>query len=376
LPLADAAIDVVLSGQMLEHCELFWLTFGEMIRVLRPDGYLFLIAPSAGPIHRYPVDCYRFYPDAYAALAKFAGCHLVTCWLDERGPWRDLVGVFRRTPPSSESAASPRAAATAFRPAPTAVAPRSPEVEVTKGQAPYLDVLAGIHARLSPSLYLEIGVRRGRSLALSRCASVGVDPDPDIEGSLRDDVLLFTSTSDDFFERDAASALPRAIDMALIDGMHRFEYSLRDFMNIERRAAPSGIIVADDIYPNHPLQALRNRETQVWSGDVWKLHACLREHRPDLLLIPLDASPCGLLVVAGLDPDNRLLWDRYNPIVRQYVEDESPPPPRVLLRSDAQPCDSARLLTALTLLRAARAEGLGRDAIHRRLQSAGIVEAV
>src|SRR5580704_11397421 len=92
LPLDNASIDIVLSGQTLEHCEFFWLAFAEMVRVVKPDGYLFLIAPSAGPIHRYPVDCYRFYPDAFAALAKYANCQLIDVWCDERGPWRDLVG--------------------------------------------------------------------------------------------------------------------------------------------------------------------------------------------------------------------------------------------------------------------------------------------
>jgi SAM-dependent methyltransferase len=70
IPLADGSVDVLVSGQMLEHCEFFWLTFAEMVRVLASDGVVFLIAPSGGPIHRYPVDCYRFYPDAFAALAK------------------------------------------------------------------------------------------------------------------------------------------------------------------------------------------------------------------------------------------------------------------------------------------------------------------
>src|SRR5688500_5184736 len=51
LPFEDASADIVLSGQMLEHCEFFWLAFAEMVRVLKPDGLLFLIAPSAGPIH-------------------------------------------------------------------------------------------------------------------------------------------------------------------------------------------------------------------------------------------------------------------------------------------------------------------------------------
>jgi SAM-dependent methyltransferase len=96
LPLPNASVDIVLSGQMLEHCEFFWLTFQEMVRVLKQDGFIFLIAPSTGPIHRYPVDCYRFYPDAYAALAKYTHCNLQDIWHDERGPWQDLVGVFTK----------------------------------------------------------------------------------------------------------------------------------------------------------------------------------------------------------------------------------------------------------------------------------------
>jgi len=95
-PLADGSMDIVISGQMLEHCERFWLVFTEMVRVLKGDGWIFLIAPSAGPIHQHPVDCYRFYPDAYRALAKYADCHLVDVWRDGRKPWNDLVGIFNK----------------------------------------------------------------------------------------------------------------------------------------------------------------------------------------------------------------------------------------------------------------------------------------
>ena len=30
------------------------------------------------------------------------------------------------------------------------------------------------------------------------------------------------------------------------------------------------VVIFDDIFPNHPLQAERDRQTQVWTGDVWK----------------------------------------------------------------------------------------------------------
>jgi len=94
LPYEDSEIDVVISGQMLEHCEFFWLAFQEMVRVVKPNGFIFLIAPSGGPIHRFPVDCYRFLPDAYEALAKYTNCRLIDVWQDKRRPWHDLVGVF------------------------------------------------------------------------------------------------------------------------------------------------------------------------------------------------------------------------------------------------------------------------------------------
>lgn len=65
--------DVTISGQALEHIEFFWITMLEIGRVLKPGGLGCVIAPSAGPEHRYPYDCWRFYPDGLVAMTKFAG---------------------------------------------------------------------------------------------------------------------------------------------------------------------------------------------------------------------------------------------------------------------------------------------------------------
>ena len=84
-------------------------------------------------------------------------------------------------------------------------------------------------------------------------------------------------TSDDFFASPQCAAhLRQPIDLAFIDGMHLVEFALRDFMQVERRASRAGMIVLDDIFPNHPLQARRVRESGVWTGDVWKILPCLR----------------------------------------------------------------------------------------------------
>ena len=71
LPLASESVDVVVSSSRFEHVEFFWLMFNEVLRVFKPDGLFYLNAPSNGEFHRYPVDCWRFYPDAAQALVNW-----------------------------------------------------------------------------------------------------------------------------------------------------------------------------------------------------------------------------------------------------------------------------------------------------------------
>jgi SAM-dependent methyltransferase len=97
------SVDLLISGQVLEHVEYFWITALEISRVLKPGGLVCLIAPSSGPEHRYPVDCWRFYPDGMRTFAKFARLHCVdvhTHWEDMGDPgsdcWHDTVLVARK----------------------------------------------------------------------------------------------------------------------------------------------------------------------------------------------------------------------------------------------------------------------------------------
>lgn len=328
LPFEDESIDIVISGQAFEHVEFFWLLFAEMIRVLRHDGILILIAPSSGPIHRYPVDCYRFYPDAYRALAKFANCEVAEISLDPRGPWRDLVGVFRKTHeekriPNTRNNWTPNRFELPMLLSTDRAKHTSANVEALRGSRSYLSVLEYLHDTLKPHLYLEIGVRNGNSLRLAHCQAIGVDPFPDDSIELPNSACIYSVTSDDFFSRHTdvlqSNAPP---DLVFIDGMHLFEYVLRDFINIERYSTANTIVAVDDVFPNHRIQAQRLRNSSVWTGDVWKLGYCLAEHRPDLKLSYLDTNPTGMLIISNLDPDNAHLLDAYNPICRHYINME------------------------------------------------------
>lgn len=366
VPLPDGSADFVLSGQMLEHCEFFWLAFAEMVRLIKPGGFIFLIVPSAGPIHRFPVDCYRFYPDSLSALARSAHCHLVDSWHDDRGPWNDLVGVFSRTPQpsSSRSALVPFVNVDLRRAQSGGEYSNAPEVEVTRGAVPYLEVLSWIHAALDPDPYLEIGVRNARSLVLATRRAIGIDPV--VSESLPARIQQFAKRSDDFFAEDAIAALPSPIDFAFIDGMHLFEYALRDFMNIERWSHSSTLVAIDDVYPNHQRQAARQRSTQVWTGDVWKLIVCLQKHRPDLTLLLLDTAPTGVLIIAGLNANDTTLRQRYNSIIRE-LGPVTELPVQILERSSAREPVQQRITSLAGALRAARGAEESVDDVRRRL---------
>lgn len=69
----DQTFDMVISGQAFEHIEFPWLTIKEIARVLRPSGYCIITAPNSMGEHKYPTDCYRYFSDGLAALAKWAG---------------------------------------------------------------------------------------------------------------------------------------------------------------------------------------------------------------------------------------------------------------------------------------------------------------
>ncbi|MGH2418544.1 MAG: class I SAM-dependent methyltransferase [Candidatus Limnocylindria bacterium] len=204
------------------------------------------------------------------------------------------------------------------------------------------EFLRQLHALARPRNYLEIGVNDGRSLSLSRTPSIAIDPGFRITTPMRCDLHLVKATSDEFFAgpdpiahlrsgRNPFRNLRRGrapfghytggpiLDLAFIDGMHLFEFALRDFMNVERFSDWTSLIALDDVLPRNVDEAARDRHTGAWTGDVYKITEVLREHRPDLILLPMDTEPTGVLVVLNADPSNRSLRGRYDDLVRTWA---------------------------------------------------------
>jgi tetratricopeptide (TPR) repeat protein len=155
----------------------------------------------------------------------------------------------------------------------------------------YMRTIAELHRIVRPSTYLEIGVATGKSIALAHASTlaIGVDPAPQIAVSLGSNVRLFPTSSDNFFaSHDIAAELGnRPVDMAFIDGMHQFDFALRDFAAIERYCHSCSIILIHDCCPFDRKTATRERETTFWSGDVWKTILALNRD------FPLELYPDG-----------------------------------------------------------------------------------
>lgn len=101
LPLKSESVDVVLASSVFEHDEAFWQTFEELCRITRTGGVIYINAPSNGGYHRYPQDCWRFYPDASRALEKWVRSKgteitLIESFVADRegDMWNDFVAVF------------------------------------------------------------------------------------------------------------------------------------------------------------------------------------------------------------------------------------------------------------------------------------------
>ncbi len=110
----DDQYDVVLCSQVLEHTRYPWRLTQEIARVLRPRGLAFLIAPSAGHVHRYPEDCFRYFPDGLPALAHAAGLQIVEAHVQQRlayrsNIWLDAAAVVQKPMRSPQEAGRERA---------------------------------------------------------------------------------------------------------------------------------------------------------------------------------------------------------------------------------------------------------------------------
>jgi hypothetical protein len=202
-------------------------------------------------------------------------------------------------------------------------------------QGPGYDwVLRQIHVHLRPQTYLEIGTLAGKTLKLASAASIAVDPSFQIQGDVVGDkpaCHLMRMTSDAFFAGfDPAALLGGPVDFAFLDGMHLYQFLLRDFLNTERACRRNSVIALHDCLPTDSYVARREQsdvrhqqlthEANWWAGDVWKAAALLRAARPDLRMYGVAAPPTGLILITNLDPQSTRLEEDYFAATARFAQ--------------------------------------------------------
>jgi hypothetical protein len=193
----------------------------------------------------------------------------------------------------------------------------------------YIEVIGLLAQSLGARTYFEIGTSMGDSLAAVNCASLAVDPAFQVSKNVmtsKPACHLFQMESDKFF-RDyrVTDFLKDGIDLAFLDGMHRFEYLLRDFLNTEVYCRRNSIILLHDCLPTTIEMTSRIETPNAWTGDVWKIIPALRKYRPDLKLVFLDCPPTGLVAITNLDPNPKssILSDTYFSIVDEFKDQDA-----------------------------------------------------
>ena len=93
----DQSYDVVVSGQAFKHMEFFWKAIVEIERILKPGGFCCIIAPSTGPVHRNPYDCYRFTAEGMKSIGKYAGLEVLDSYTQVSPVWNDSVLIGKKS---------------------------------------------------------------------------------------------------------------------------------------------------------------------------------------------------------------------------------------------------------------------------------------
>lgn len=186
----------------------------------------------------------------------------------------------------------------------------------------YIKMLSILQRALGLWNYLEIGTNNGSSVSAMSGQAICVDPSFKIEQNVwanKSEVHLYQLTSDNYFiNHKPISIFNGPVQLAFIDGMHHYEFVLRDFMNVEASCTKDSLVVIHDCLPWKFAMTSRLQQygdgsyadvTSAWTGDVWRALPILASLRPDLQITFLDCPPTGLVAITKLDPSSTVLRD-------------------------------------------------------------------
>lgn len=175
----------------------------------------------------------------------------------------------------------------------------------------YINFLRALHEKVYEG-YFEIGTRFGDTLVLSQSPTIAIDPYFQLKKNPifnKDSCLLFQETSDSFFKNTMPKLSHYKCQLAFIDGMHLFEYALRDFINLAKISTKDVLFLFHDPIPWTFKMTIRDnkklRNDENWVGDIWKLVPIFIDAGLKNSLNLLSSAPSGILAV--LNPDKKII---------------------------------------------------------------------
>lgn len=289
----DASVDVLISGQAFEHIEFFWLTMREIARVLKPDGLCCIIAPAGGYEHRFPVDCWRFYPDGFRALAKWSGLKTLKCvtqWEEPQGYKEDNSDIWQDTLFIASKINSSKSSYHSFRKKCLENKTFYPKKELHGNWVGHLPFGAKLIETFQPKLIVELGTHKGDSY-FTFCQSVKENNLSDTKtfaidtwkgdkqaGFYEEDIFekvnhynelhysKFSTLVRKLFDDAVADFADESIDLLHIDGLHSYNAVENDFKKWSPKVAPGGIILFHDVCEHQK------------GYEVWKLWDEIKEN--------------------------------------------------------------------------------------------------
>lgn len=124
----------------------------------------------------------------------------------------------------------------------------------------------------SAKSYLEIGTGDASNFSRVECETkVGIDPF--YEGKKE----IARIDSDSFFKHNKDK-----FDVIFIDGLHHCEQVEKDIVNSFKFLNKGGIILIHDVKPVDEKSQRVPRESEVWTGDVWRAWLGIRKKYPKM----------------------------------------------------------------------------------------------
>jgi glycosyltransferase involved in cell wall biosynthesis len=188
----------------------------------------------------------------------------------------------------------------------------------------YLIWLERLFCSLAPETVIQIGVHDGASLALLQppTIAIAIDPTPIVTLPLKTETHIFAESSDEFFTQGGPEKVlaDRTLRVGFINGPQLYEQALRNFIYLESCCGPRSVMLFRHTVPLDMPTQTRTRNTQFYTGDVWKIVLCLKHYRPDLDIFTIATPPTGLTVVTGLDPTSRVLSENHEEAVARFID--------------------------------------------------------